>query len=406
MALLRTKLSVYESEGIQCQLTFQYRAITLNVRFCSSDSTIDTRVLFLSFQSTQCSSCALEQDNNGVRLYIEKDVPTLDYVDVATELTRFVHQRPLNALVYAISEKLASPLDTLKRRGIPVDRLLKTIVQQRKNLLSIDNGGLVEIVFLAIKLVSRMEYQISSSPSPSAPTRYTSTTTNNSIERISHFGHQHSSQEAVIDRMIRTSRPYLQTEFRQPEHSREETNNLCEFIPSSNMVRHQTCFHEIPLFVDENVILTDSMTKQAHRLAWLLSGLAKQVFHLSESVMHLFRDAESGRHYRQTTRPSVVPFALISFSARIAFNSNGALFFNLRYFEQVFADDLQSHLPNASSNLGIVRTIVNFYYTITCHELAHNLATNHDLNFMHHFEKVIVRFMDAKEVFLNRFSFQ
>jgi hypothetical protein len=31
--LLRTKFSVYESEGIQCQLTFQNKTITLNVRF-------------------------------------------------------------------------------------------------------------------------------------------------------------------------------------------------------------------------------------------------------------------------------------------------------------------------------------------------------------------------------------
>ncbi len=30
--LLRTKLSVYEADGIQCQLTFQNSTITLNVK--------------------------------------------------------------------------------------------------------------------------------------------------------------------------------------------------------------------------------------------------------------------------------------------------------------------------------------------------------------------------------------
>lgn len=86
----------------------------------------------ISFQSTNCSSCALEYERNEVRLFIDKDIPTLDYIDIAMELTRFVHKKPLDALVHAISDKLVSPLETLKRRGIPVDRLLKTVQQQRK----------------------------------------------------------------------------------------------------------------------------------------------------------------------------------------------------------------------------------------------------------------------------------
>ena len=110
--LLRTKFSVYEAEGIQCQITFQYQTITL--------------------KSTDCSSCALEHERNDVRLYIHQDIPTLDYIDIAAELTRFVHKKPLDALVHSISDKLSSPLETLKRRGIPVDRLLKTVQQQRK----------------------------------------------------------------------------------------------------------------------------------------------------------------------------------------------------------------------------------------------------------------------------------
>lgn len=79
-----------------------------------------------------CSSCALEYDKNAVNLYIHQDIPTLDYIDIAMELTRFVHKKPLDALAHSISDKLASPLETLKRRGIPVDRLLKTVQQQRK----------------------------------------------------------------------------------------------------------------------------------------------------------------------------------------------------------------------------------------------------------------------------------
>ena len=52
--------------------------------------------------------------------------------NIASELARFVFKKPLDTVVHAISDKLASPLETLKRRGIPVDRLLKSTEQQRK----------------------------------------------------------------------------------------------------------------------------------------------------------------------------------------------------------------------------------------------------------------------------------
>ena len=241
--------------------------------------------------------------------------------------------------------------------------------------------------------------------------RHSSTRSINSIEnlssqierdRIYHFQRYQSSNEGDIDIMLRTSRPYSQMEFNRSESSRQEMNNSCEFIPASNMIRHETLFHGIPLYIDRNVTLTNLMIDQSKQLTWLLSGLAKQVFHMSASAMHLFRDIDSGKYTYQMMR---IDFLIFLFSARIAFNSNGSLFFNLRYFEQVFADDLRFHLPNASSSIPIVRTLVNFYFIVACHELAHNIDSSHDLNFINHLERVLVKFMDAKEAFLFRFSF-
>jgi len=93
--------------------------------------------------------------------------------------------------------------------------------------------------------------------------------------------------------------------------------------------------------------------------------------------------------------------------ARIAFNNNGSLFYNLPYFEQVFADELKMHIENglSSSTTSIVRRRVNFYFMVTCHELSHNIDSNHDLNFINRLEKVSVRFMDAKDLFISKVSF-
>ena len=113
--------------------------------------------------------------------------------------------------------------------------------------------------------------------------------------RISHFGREQSSHDADIDRMIRASRPYSQAEFNRTEYSRNEWNNLCEFVPASNMTRHEVLLHGTPLYIDRNVTVTNLMIDQGKQLAWLLSGLAKQVFHISEQTMHLFRDVDSGQ---------------------------------------------------------------------------------------------------------------
>lgn len=55
----------------------------------------------------------------------------IDYIDISSELTRFLTHKTNESIIHSISDKLSSPLQTLKRRGIPVDRLLKTTQQQQ-----------------------------------------------------------------------------------------------------------------------------------------------------------------------------------------------------------------------------------------------------------------------------------
>ncbi|CAF4397636.1 unnamed protein product, partial [Adineta steineri] len=115
------------------------------------------------------------------------------------------------------------------------------------------------------------------------------------IERncIDDFREHQSLNKIDINQMLKTSRSYFQNEFHQSECSRQENNNLCEYVPSSNMIRHETLFHNIPLYIDENVRITNTMIKQGKQLAYLLSSLATHVFHISQSVIHLFRDINS-----------------------------------------------------------------------------------------------------------------
>ncbi|CAF1681735.1 unnamed protein product, partial [Adineta ricciae] len=109
----------------------------------------------------------------------------------------------------------------------------------------------------------------------------------------------------------------------QLEHTKTEICIACEQVPPANMTRFSKTIHSIPLYVEQNVVITETMVDQAHQLAFLLINLATRVFKISKKTLHLFRDVDS---------------------SKIAFNYEGALFFNLRYFEQIFANELKPYL--------------------------------------------------------------
>ena len=127
---------------------------------------------------------------------------------------------------------------------------------------------------------------------PNNPISKTSSTVER--DRIHNFGQYKSSDDNDINRMIGHSRPYSGKEFNQSEHSINEINNSCEFVPSSNMIRYSSLLNGIPLYIDMNVTLTNLMIEQGKQLSYLLCGLAKEVFNISIETMHLFRDIDSG----------------------------------------------------------------------------------------------------------------
>jgi hypothetical protein len=134
------------------------------------------------------------------------------------------------------------------------------------------------------------------------PYQYSNNSTENvrsEIEnnRISDFGENGINEDNDINEMMKRSRPYSKTEFNQPESTRYEVNNSCELIPSSSMIRYEKDFYGIYLFIDQNVQLTNLMINQGKQLAYLLSSLSQQVFHLSIQTIYLFRDIDSGMQF-------------------------------------------------------------------------------------------------------------
>ena len=50
--------------------------------------------------------------------------------------------------------------------------------------------------------------------------------------------------------------------------------------------------------------------------------------------------------------------------------------------------------------------MINFYFILICHELAHNIEIGHNSKFVNQLETIAVKFMTDKDLFLQQFSFQ
>ncbi|CAF1298463.1 unnamed protein product [Adineta steineri] len=469
--LLRTTLSVHEVDNIKCSLVFNKKTIELD--------------------SESASSCILEYNKNNVTLYLRKDILQIDYHDIAVELVAFCFKKGVNYL-HDINEKLESSIEILRRRGIPVDRLLQNTQQEGDHC----DATTTTTAGAATTTTEAATATTTTTTTGAAATKTTKTTTtgaaatttagatatttippeihvfseptqedhehfyyclplteqfnlillvfsfwpfrqkpkNNTVSPLvddrepkagpttgvqnhgevtdqnhqippvigiggdytthSHsfhkpapmpdFGHVEKENQNDMNKIYKTQ-AYNHSQLIQLEHTKKQISTVCKQIPAENMTRFNKVFHSIPLYVEQNVIVTDTMADQGYQLAYLLSGLATHVFKISKETIHLFRDING---------------------VKIAFNYGGALFFNLRYFEQVYADELKPYLRTTSSSTPIIHEVVNFYFMVICHELAHNIVNAHDSHFVSWLEKIAIKFMTEKDLFLEQFSFQ
>ena len=113
--------------------------------------------------------------------------------------------------------------------------------------------------------------------------------------------------------------------------------------------------------VDPNAFLTTNRDAIA-TFVRILSEISS-IFDLATSTVNIFHD-DSG--------------------AAIAFNSNGSLFCNLRYF-------MQLHLAQMGEPEGKVEAMAYWWITM-CHELAHNLVSDHSAQHSYYTESFVAQY--------------
>jgi hypothetical protein len=184
-----------------------------------------------------------------------------------------VFKKPLDTIVHTISDKLASPLETLKRRGVPVDRLLQNNSQYTRPP--------VQMIEQQIQNTNHHHHYHESHMEMTG--------------RVEDFNRHQIKDDMKLFSMLKKGRAYTQTKFIQQEHVKDEIDHSCEAVPSANMTRYKELFHSIPLYIERNVLVTEKMLDQARQLAWILVGLANHVFKIPIETLHLYRDINGGK---------------------------------------------------------------------------------------------------------------
>ena len=172
---------------------------------------------------------------------------------------------------------------------------------------------------------------------------------------------------------IASSRPHGSSSIFTPPQTNEikETPSYCDSKPGHDL----TFVAELP---NSGVRLYLSRTAPSSRdhtaflrthqatiaqFVNILSECATTIFTLNPATLNIFHDEQG---------------------AAIAFNTNGSLFCNLRYF-------MQLHLEGMGTVEG--RTEAMAYWWITlCHELAHNLVGNHDARHSYYTESFVAQY--------------
>ena len=165
-----------------------------------------------------------------------------------------------------------------------------------------------------------------------------------------------------LQRAIKSTREYNSSSvFNKPvTNDVKETTSYCDSRPGHDLQYVAELSNGIKLYLDRSHQDQNAFV-QTHREAialfvFTLSEVAK-IFEVSTQTIHIFHDLSG---------------------ASIAFNTNGSIFCNLRYF-------MQLHMPDMASQEGKVEALAYWYITL-CHELAHNLVSNHDSNHSYYTE--------------------
>ncbi|KAI9033764.1 hypothetical protein CLU79DRAFT_882880 [Phycomyces nitens] len=183
-----------------------------------------------------------------------------------------------------------------------------------------------------------------------------------------------------LKRGIHSCKPYSdQTVFSPPRINKvTESNSYCDTTPGQNLT-YVGNIAGMDFYIHRGINAEDVLEQHGQAMSRFtsISGVLSSVFNLKKSSVHIFYDTEG---------------------PTIAFNTNGSLFLNLRYY-------LALHEPGATEDLQLVKNkrkeALIYWFMTYCHELAHNFVSEHSSEHEFYMSSFAEVYLDAFIAHLN-----
>lgn len=182
---------------------------------------------------------------------------------------------------------------------------------------------------------------------------------------------------------IRSTRPHNSSSVFTPPQTQEvkETSTYCDSKPAQNIVSVGSAPNQMKVYLHKDLVpnMADFMSTNIGAISkfeMLLRDVA-EVYGVSATAMQIHYDASG---------------------PCIAFNTNGSIFCNLRFFLQLHYHKMTGG-GRAAVDAKVEATI--WWFVVVAHELAHNLVSAHDANHSYYTESFVQEYfgkMMAKAV--------
>lgn len=165
----------------------------------------------------------------------------------------------------------------------------------------------------------------------------------------------HAVQQNLLN-AIQSSRAHNSSELFSPPSKQaiKEQATYCDATPSQNITFLADASNGTRIFVDKSIASPTTFLAQnvsaLNTFAVLLDDVCN-IYSLPRKAMHIFYDESGGT---------------------IAFNSNGSIFCNFRFFAQLHQKKMESGVPEAKTEAAA------YWWIVVAHELAHNLVKEHN----------------------------
>lgn len=431
----RLFLHEYERDASSKSIKHDTKWLSSNLKVeCVSDISIRYSLSERAATSYRRSATISRKRAIGTILYI---TPTHDVYEVSSQLVRLLIKKPKQNDAIALERILTEPLRRLQEKGINVERILRRKEHEARIAKQQELERQLEEQQRATEEAKQRLLQPDKppdsgpsaiqapTPSPATPEKTKEKGMPGSFgspdnDDMNENDHRHDNtlrppEKSVFNQWAKKlgfkNTPTAPTDIGQitRENNTVTKNNIQSAIKDCRPINQQNInsqhHQDPPTELDRGGYCNDEQWENLHKAFSIpYSGHHVDIFYgkdhsepLSEIQveLNLFLPIIFSLASLFGVNPAAVSIFLDKQSRAIAFNQNRALFFNLGWF-------MQMHAADYSTPVGRARALDSWYLTF-CHELAHNLVSDHNARFIWYQSQIAIEYGQAFRAVLANF---